>query len=389
MGWDDSFRNASGYFLFLAMLALIKFLADKVKAARAPKPCVHGQFGKCPACQAAIEERQAEALRMTRRAHFECEWEKLRRSEVKRLSQKRLRSSEAYFAMEPREFEDAVMIVFRKLGYKVNQTAFVGDGGKDAIAWKNGKKYVIECKRYGMNSASGRRDLQILLAAKHDVEADSAIFVTTGRLTTPALEYAKENCIQYYDKGSFPDLINSAYGETEDLSEVQTICLECGMPTVIQLADDENSVGLCFNVTDEDRQRTPVGLRPIPHFVHTTINSSQLRYPDLDLDAPWCKDHQIPMHRVKGYRGEFWGCPEYPQCKNKGGSATRPPEVVESEAIARRTEITNVYSTIKESTRERLRNKIEAELIRHGIQKMFTPEQITALVVDRYLRGRT
>jgi len=297
--------------------------------------------------------------------------------------------------MEPREFENAIMKVFRKLEYRVSQTAYVGDGGKDAIAWKGKKKYVIECKRYGNRSATGRRDLQIVLAAKHDVEADGAIFVSTGRLTAPAIAYAKENDIEYYDKDSFPDLINLAYGESEDISTVWTCCLECGRLATVSLVKEGESRGICFGGVIDNAQRlevaikTGVGTTHISHELRSTVNHSQLKYPDLDLDAPWCKDHQVPMRRVNGYRGEFWGCPEYPQCKLTGGSAARPQEVVEAEAIARRVENMNVYNTMKESTKEHLRNEIEAELVRHGIQKIITSEQINALIAQRYLRGRT
>ena len=235
MGWDDGFRHAAGYFFVLAVLALIKFLADKIKSARAPKPCIHGLIGPCRGCQIASAERQAASLRLARRTHFESEWEKLRRSEVKRLSNLRLSASTAYFSMEPREFEDAVAKIFRKLGYKVAQTPYVGDGGKDAVAWKDGRKYVIECKRYGSSSATGRRDIQILLAAKNDEGADGAIFVTTGRLTAPALAYVRENGIEYYDEGTFADLVNQAYGRSMNYLEAQTICLECGGKVAVRI----------------------------------------------------------------------------------------------------------------------------------------------------------
>jgi hypothetical protein len=296
MGWDDSFRHAAGFFLALAMLAAIRSLVYRIKAARMPKPCHHGIVGPCKACQAAAEAFRAAGEQNARRTHLGIEWEKLRRAEIKRLSQARLRSSEAYFAMEPREFEDVMMKVFRKLGYKVSQTAYVGDGGKDAIAWKNNRKYVIECKRYGIRSATGRRDLQILLAAKHDVEADGAIFVSTGRFTAPAVVYAKENEIEYYDKGSFPDLINRAYGSPEDYTLAKTICLECGKEAYLPLNNDDVISGTAIHDGST-------------HEVRTTISLSQLKYPDLDLDTPWCADHQIPMRRVSGYRGVFWGCP--------------------------------------------------------------------------------
>ena len=258
-------------FLILVALGLLEHFFGPTAASRKPVPCAHGVIGDCKACR-------ADAERYVRQEGYKQEWEKLRRSEIKRLSQARLRSSEAYFAMQPREFEGAVMKVFRRLGYKVNQTVYVGDGGKDAIAWKGKKKYVIECKRYGNRSAVGRRDLQILLAAKHDVGAAGAIFVSTGRFTTPAVAYAEENDIEFYDKDIFPNLINRAYGSAEDYTMAKTICLECGEEAYLPLKNDGPTSGYAFHVGSL-------------HEVKTTISISQLRYPDLDLDAPWCLEH--------------------------------------------------------------------------------------------------
>jgi ssDNA-binding Zn-finger/Zn-ribbon topoisomerase 1 len=313
-----------------------------------------------------------------RREGYKKEWERLRRAEIKRLSQARLSSSEAYFAMEPRQFEDSVMRVFRKLGYRVNQTVYVADGGKDAIAWKGKKKYVIECKRYGSRSSTGRRDLQILLAAKHDVEADGAIFVTTGRLTAPAIAYAKDNDIECYDKDSFPNLINHAYGSNEDFSMAKTICLECGREAWLPLSNESAASGKAQHDGSW-------------HEVNTTICTSQLKYPDLDMDTPWCEEHHVPMRRVNGYRGEFWGCPEYPSCKKTGGSAARLPEVVEAERIARRAELMRVYSGMSETLREQWGKKVDMEmagLAKLGMRNDRTPEDIAAHIAAKYMQGR-
>jgi ssDNA-binding Zn-finger/Zn-ribbon topoisomerase 1 len=280
--------------------------------------------------------------------------------------------------MEPRQFEDAVMRVFRKLGYRVNQTVYVADGGKDAIAWKNKRKYVIECKRYGSRSSTGRRDLQILLAAKHDVEADGAIFVTTGRLTAPAIAYAKENEIECFDKDSFPNLINDAYGSDEDYRMAKTICIECGKEAWLPIGDESVAAGKALHGGSW-------------HEVNTTICVSQLKYPDLDLDTPWCEEHQMPMRRVNGYRGEFWGCPEYPNCKNTGGSATRALEVVEAERIARRAELMRVYNGMSETLRAWWRKKVDseiAELAKLGVRSDRTPEDIAAHIAAKYMQGR-
>jgi len=357
--------------LVVGVLVTLEHFWGPMGTRRKPLPCAHGVVGVCKICWAEMEQSN-------RREGHKREWERLRRAEIKRLSQARLSSSESYFAMEPRQFEDSVMRVFRKLGYKVNQTAYVADGGKDAIAWKGKKKYVIECKRYGSRSSTGRRDLQILLAARHDVEADGAIFVTTGRLTAPAIAYAKDNDIECYDKDSFPNLINHAYGSDEDYSMAKTICLECGREAWLPLSNESAASG---NAQHDGSW----------HEVNTTICISQLKYPDLDMDTPWCQEHHVPMRRVNGYRGEFWGCPEYPSCKKTGGSAARPPEVVEAERIARRAELMRVYSGMSETLREQWGKKVDlemAELAKLGMRGDRTPEDIAAHIAAKYMQGR-
>jgi ssDNA-binding Zn-finger/Zn-ribbon topoisomerase 1 len=357
--------------LVVGVLVTLEHFWGPMGTRRKPLPCAHGVVGVCKICWAEMEQSN-------RREGHKREWERLRRAEIKRLSQARLSSSESYFAMEPRQFEDSVMRVFRKLGYKVNQTAYVADGGKDAIAWKGKKKYVIECKRYGSRSSTGRRDLQILLAARHDVEADGAIFVTTGRLTAPAIAYAKDNDIECYDKDSFPNLINHAYGSDEDYSMAKTICLECGREAWLPLSNESAASG---NAQHDGSW----------HEVNTTICISQLKYPDLDMDTPWCQEHHVPMRRVNGYRGEFWGCPEYPSCKKTGGSAARPPEVVEAERIARRAELMRVYSGMSETLREQWGKKVDlemAELTKLGLRSDRSPEDIAAHIATKYMQGR-
>jgi len=180
-------------------------------------------------------------------------------------------------------------------------------------------------------------------------------------------------------------------GGAKDFAKAKTICLECGRPIYASIGTEAGEV--VREAAEETESvwkmyKDLAGEECTTHQVRAAIGMSQLKYPDLDLDAPWCKDHNAPMRRVNGYRGEFWGCPEYPQCRNTGGSAARPPDVVEAEANERRAELINVYNTMKESTRERLRKEIEAELAQKGIQALITPENITTLVADRHVRGR-
>jgi ssDNA-binding Zn-finger/Zn-ribbon topoisomerase 1 len=93
------------------------------------------------------------------------------------------------------------------------------------------------------------------------------------------------------------------------------------------------------------------------------------------------------MRRVKGYRGEFWGCPEYPACRKTGGSAAQPPEVVEAAAKARRIELMSTYNAMKESTRERLRKEIEEELTGRGALAMIKPEEMPLIIASKYSKG--
>jgi hypothetical protein len=275
---------------------------DAIRTSRPSQlPCKHGVKGHCADCakEAEIVEERRERERR---------WELLRRGEVKRLSQLRLKSATAYTSMGPREFEDAIAKLFRKLGFEVEQTPFVHDGGKDMIARKDNKKYVIECKRYGNRSMTGRRDLQILLSAQRDVSADAAIFVSTGRFTGPAIAYAAANQIECYDEAAFPDLVNRAYGEAQTYAFARTICLVCGKECSIRLRKSGPSAGVHLALTNGVKER---------HAIHTSIDLGHLKYPDLDLEAPWCQEHLVPMKKVYGYRREFWGCPEFPRCRNK------------------------------------------------------------------------
>ena len=46
------------------------------------------------------------------------------------------------------EFEQYVGALLKHQGYKVQFTSTSNDFGVDIIAWKDGCKYVIQCKRY-------------------------------------------------------------------------------------------------------------------------------------------------------------------------------------------------------------------------------------------------
>jgi restriction endonuclease Mrr len=89
--------------------------------------------------------------------------------------------------------------MFERLGYKVKQTPYVNDHGRDAILTKDGKKFLMECKRYGKDTTSGRPDLQKFHSAIVTDGGVSGFFVTTGAFTKDAIEFAATVPIELID----------------------------------------------------------------------------------------------------------------------------------------------------------------------------------------------
>jgi HJR/Mrr/RecB family endonuclease len=199
--------------------------------------------------------------------------------------------------MPPRQFEHAVAELFRRLGYEVEQTPFSRDGGKDAILRKEGKKYLLECKRYAETQTVGRRDLQILFAAMHEERATGGIFVTTGTFTGTAKEYGTRVNIAMYDRAHLPFLANEAYPVSADFSHAIVLCQECGEETAVPVEILAASAQ-CSN----------------GHTVTSNIVVGDLRVLR-DGEVPFCPTCGSPMHLVEWNGRKFWGCTSYPKCR--------------------------------------------------------------------------
>lgn len=189
--------------------------------------------------------------------------------------------------MNPRQFEGAVAELFRALGYSVKQTPFSNDGGKDAIAQKDGKTYLIECKRYDETNSIGRRDIQIFVAAMQDEKADGGFYINTGIFTKTAREYAEKNSIVIYDRLRLPLLVNQVYPVPADITKADVMCPECGK-VVSMPVGDAPVTGMCDN----------------GHSLTSNITKDMLRV--VSSGVPLCDRCGSPMRIVKGYRGRFW-----------------------------------------------------------------------------------
>ncbi|MFF8606803.1 restriction endonuclease [Streptomyces sp. NPDC015346] len=105
-------------------------------------------------------------------------------------------------AMDPESFEQAVAALCERDGCgDVHVVGGAGDLGADIIATTpDGRRVVIQCKRYGPLNKVGSQDVQRFGGTCFSVhEAQVAAVVTTGEFTQPAAEYAQQCGIRCVD----------------------------------------------------------------------------------------------------------------------------------------------------------------------------------------------
>lgn len=120
---------------------------------------------------------------------------------------------------KPYEFEKHVAFIFNKLGYKTKVTKATGDGGKDIIMHKDGKKCVVEVKLYATNRKISEDKIRKLHSAKIECEADDAFFVTTSDFTKQAIKLAEKVNIMLINGHKLVSLTDRCISP-EDVKEV-------------------------------------------------------------------------------------------------------------------------------------------------------------------------
>lgn len=152
----------------------------------------------------------------------------------------RLRRLDYLLALSPPAFEDAIADLYRKLGYVVEQTPYSNDRGRDALAQKDGKLYLIECKRYDKSRSVGRRDLQVFYAAIVEDAAAGGFFVTTGQFTKTVDEFVQGKSIELIDGQSLVQMMGKAYAEDErQEDELKVMCRECGEVAIRRITEPD------------------------------------------------------------------------------------------------------------------------------------------------------
>ncbi|MFD8192576.1 restriction endonuclease [Streptomyces wuyuanensis] len=112
-------------------------------------------------------------------------------------------SGEDLAAMDPETFELAIAALCERDGCTdVEVVGGSGDLGADVLAVApDGRRVVIQCKRYGPVNKVGSQDMQRFGGTCFAVhEADIAAVVTTGEFTGPASDYAEQCGILCLDR---------------------------------------------------------------------------------------------------------------------------------------------------------------------------------------------
>lgn len=113
--------------------------------------------------------------------------------------------------MSGKTFEKYLEVLFSKLDYQVHRTQYIGDYGADLITTKNGVRTVIQAKRH--KNKVGIKAVQEAVAAKGKYDCQTAMVVTNSFYTKQAIELAKANKVELWDRG---DLVKALLSVKDD-----------------------------------------------------------------------------------------------------------------------------------------------------------------------------
>jgi len=119
--------------------------------------------------------------------------EKLRRSGIAEVDK-----------MSGREFEHYLGQLFKAHGYSVDVTKSAGDFGADLVIAKEGRRIIVQAKRYSKNV--GIKAVQEAFGAIMHYKATEAWVVSNSGYTAAAITLAKSNNVRLIDRNQLIEL---------------------------------------------------------------------------------------------------------------------------------------------------------------------------------------
>lgn len=163
--------------------------------------------------------------------------------------------------MEGRQFEKYLGHLFKAHGYDVRVTQAAGDFGADLVIVKDGKRIVVQAKRYSKNV--GIKAVQEAQASIAHYSASAAWVISNSGYTEAAISLAKSNHVRLIDRLELIEMILKLNPGAD-------------APTPKQIVEEAV-------------------------------------FEDEDMECTRCGGFMV---RRKSSRGEFYGCSSFPRCRN-------------------------------------------------------------------------
>lgn len=149
------------------------------------------------------------------------------RLEARRRARERLLRSDAY-DLSPTDFEHRVAVLLKDLGWEqVERSGGSGDGGVDLRATHQGKRYVIQCKRYKRYVQPER--VREMLGVRQHTGADVAMLVTTGSFGSSSHSFAQKHGIVLWDGATLGEQMRIAQERTANPATLRAAALRRAM----------------------------------------------------------------------------------------------------------------------------------------------------------------
>ncbi len=145
------------------------------------------------------------------------------------------------------QFELFISEAFRRQGYTVRETDYGPDGGVDLILKKDNQTLFVQCKHWKVHKINVKpiRELQGVISAKG---ADGGIFVTSGKYTKDAVNFARECNIQLIDGDMLDEMFSSISIDDDQPTQrrERPSCPICGSSMVKRTTRQGANIGKQF-----------------------------------------------------------------------------------------------------------------------------------------------
>lgn len=150
----------------------------------------------------------------------------------------KLRTLEQMQRLEPAEFEQFTAWLYTQEGYDSAVMGMTGDQGVDVMLQKDGRKIIVQCKRYEGNV--GQPTVRDLYGAMFHFQAQEAHLVTSGTISRQAEEWAVGKPIKLVDGNDLVAWVN----ELRRGGQLNVGSTSSWLPNLPTFGSDKQWVGL-------------------------------------------------------------------------------------------------------------------------------------------------